>query len=75
MTLYLIFAPGNKPIYKKVAVEIYRLREQTQKAQLENAARDELRKRLADMYGLYAYQVFPLMLRFIQSHIRLTKKV
>ncbi len=28
---------------------IYRLREQTQKAQMENANRDELQKRIADM--------------------------
>jgi site-specific DNA recombinase len=34
--------PSNNP-------EIYRLREQKQKAQIENANRDELRKRMADM--------------------------
>jgi len=35
--------------YEEVGDEIYRLREEKQKAQLENLGRDELKKRIADM--------------------------
>jgi site-specific DNA recombinase len=34
---------------EELVQEIYRLREQKQKAQLENSGRDELRKRITDM--------------------------
>jgi site-specific DNA recombinase len=40
---------GSKADYEDVADEIYRLREDKQKLQLENAGRDELKKRIADM--------------------------
>jgi site-specific DNA recombinase len=40
---------SSKADYEDVADEIYRLREQKQKAQVENAGRNELRKRIADM--------------------------
>jgi len=40
---------SSKADYEDVAEEIYRLREQKQKVQIENAGRDELRKRIADM--------------------------
>ena len=40
---------SSKADYEEVADEIYRLREQKQNAQVENAGRDELRKRIADM--------------------------
>lgn len=40
---------SSKTDYEDVADEIYRLREQKQKAQVENAGRDELRKRISDM--------------------------
>ncbi|MDR1615569.1 MAG: hypothetical protein LBR98_00895 [Syntrophomonadaceae bacterium] len=39
----------SKADYELVADEIYRLREQKQKVQLENAGRDELKKRISDM--------------------------
>ncbi|MHB1314708.1 MAG: hypothetical protein ACYCX2_04390 [Christensenellales bacterium] len=40
---------SSKADYKDVADEIYRLREQKQKVQVENAGRDELRKPISDM--------------------------
>lgn len=40
---------SSKADYEDVAEEIHHLREQKQKAQVENAGRDELRKRIADM--------------------------
>lgn len=45
----LLKLASSKADYENVAEEIYRLREQKQKAQVENAGRDELRKRNADM--------------------------
>ena len=45
----LLKRASSKADYEDVADEIYRLREQKQKAQVENAGRDELRKRIADM--------------------------
>lgn len=38
-----------KANYKDIADEIYRLREEKQKVQLENIGRDELKKRISDM--------------------------
>jgi site-specific DNA recombinase len=38
-----------KADYEEVGDEIYRLREEKQKLQAENANRDELKKRIADM--------------------------
>jgi site-specific DNA recombinase len=40
---------SSKADYEDVAEEIYNLREQKQNALVENANRDELRKRIADM--------------------------
>lgn len=45
----LLKLASSKADYEDVADEIYRLREEKQKVQLENAGRDELRKRIADM--------------------------
>jgi site-specific DNA recombinase len=45
----LLKLASSKADYEDVAEEIYRLREQKQKAQVENAGRDERRKRIADM--------------------------
>ena len=45
----LLKLASSKADYENVADEIYRLREQKQKAQVENAGRDELRKRIDDM--------------------------
>ena len=39
----------SKSDYEDVAKEIYRLREEKQKAQVESTGRDETRKRMADM--------------------------
>ena len=40
---------SSKSDYEKVGDEIYRLREEKQKAQVENLGRDELQKRITDM--------------------------
>lgn len=40
---------SSKADYEKIGDEIYRLREEKKKAQLDNLGRDELRKRIADM--------------------------
>ena len=40
---------NSKAEYDKVGDEIYRLRDETQKVQLEIIGRDELKKRIADM--------------------------
>ncbi len=45
----LLKLASSKADYKDVADKIYRLREQKQKLQVENANRDELKKRMADM--------------------------
>lgn len=40
---------NSKADYKKVGDEIYRLRDEKEKAQVENLDRDELQKRITDM--------------------------
>ncbi len=45
----LLKLASSKADYEDVADEIYRLREEKQKVQLENVGRDELKKRIADM--------------------------
>jgi len=45
----LLKLTSAKADYEDVADEIYRLREQQQKARMESANRDELKKRMADM--------------------------
>lgn len=40
---------SSKADYEKVVNEIYRLREEKQKVQLDNIGRDELKKRISDM--------------------------
>lgn len=45
----LLKLANAKVDYEDVADEIYRLRDQKQKAQVESAGRDEKRKRIADM--------------------------
>jgi site-specific DNA recombinase len=65
---------GSKADYEDVADEIHCLREEKQKSQLENAGRDELRKRIADMdtflreqpTTVTAYDV-PLVRRLIEK--------
>ena len=45
----LLKLASSKADYEKVGDEIYRLREEKQKAQVENLGRDELQKRINDM--------------------------
>ena len=45
----LLKLAGSKADYEKVGDEIYRLRDEKQKAQVENLGRDELQKRITDM--------------------------
>ncbi len=45
----LLKLANSKADYKKVGNEIYRLRDEKQKLQLESAGRDDLKKRIADM--------------------------
>ena len=45
----LLKLASSKADYEDVADEIYRLREEKQKVQLENVGRDELKKRITDM--------------------------
>lgn len=45
----LLKLANSKADYEKVGNEIYRLREEKQKAQVENLGRDELQKRITDM--------------------------
>ena len=45
----LVKLANSKAEYDKVGDEIYRLRDQKQKLQVENANRDELKRRMADM--------------------------
>ena len=45
----LLKLASSKADYEKVGDEIYRLREEKQKLQLESAGRDEVKKRIADM--------------------------
>ncbi len=47
---------SSKADYEDVAEEIYSLRKQKQKAQVENAGRDEQRKRIADMSVFFQKQ-------------------
>lgn len=51
---------SSKADYENVGDEIYRLREEKQKAQLENLGRDELRKRIADMSAFLQEQLTAL---------------
>ena len=45
----LLKLTSSRTDYEDIAEEIYHLREDKQKFQLENAGRDELKKRIADM--------------------------
>jgi site-specific DNA recombinase len=45
----LLKLASSKADYEKVGDEIYRLRDEKQKAQVENLGRDELQKRITDM--------------------------
>lgn len=45
----LLSLASSKADYEKVGNEIYRLRDEKQKLQLESAGRDEVKKRISDM--------------------------
>lgn len=49
LQIQLLKLASSKADYEDVADEIYRLREEKQKVQLDNVGRDELKKRIADM--------------------------
>lgn len=49
LQMQLLKLASSNADYEKVGDEIYRLRDQKQKLQVENANRDELKKRMADM--------------------------
>ena len=50
-----------KADYEKVGDEIYRLRDEKQRAQVENLGRDELQKRINDMSAFLKYQPIALV--------------
>ena len=65
---------SSKSDYEKVGDEIYRLREEKQKLQLESAERDEVKKRITDMATFLREQpttlteyVEPLVRRLIEK--------
>ena len=49
LQMELLKLASSNADYEKVGDEIYRLRDQKQELQVENANRDELKKRMADM--------------------------
>jgi len=53
MQTQLLKLASSKSDYEDVADEIYSLCEPQQLAQVENAGRDELRKRIADMHASF----------------------
>ena len=61
--------------YEKVGDEIYRLRVQKQKLQVENANRDELKQRMADMSTFLKKQSTALTEYDEQLVRRLTEKI
>ena len=62
----LLKLAGSKADYEDVADEIYRLREEKQKVQLESAGRDGLKKRITDMSDFLRTQ--PTALPSMMSH-------
>jgi len=56
----LLKLASSKADYEKVGDEIYRLREEKQKVQVENLGRDELQKRIADMSVFLQEQPYSL---------------
>ena len=70
----LLSLASSKSDYEKVGDEIYRLREEKQKLQLESAERDEVKKRITDMATFLREQpttlteyVEPLVRRLIEK--------
>ena len=59
----------SKAEYDKVGDEIYRLRDEKQKVQLENIGRDELKKRIDDM-GAFLNSQFTTLIEYDEALIR-----
>ncbi len=71
----LLKLASSKADYEKVGDEIYHLREEKQKLQLESAGRDELRKRISDMSSFLQEQPTTLTEYDEQLVRRLIEKV
>ena len=59
----LLKRTGARADYEDVAEDIYRLREDKQKLQVENAGRDEQKKRIADM-GIFLREQLTILTAF-----------
>jgi site-specific DNA recombinase len=71
----LLELASSKADYEDVADEIYHLRDQKQKLQGENANRDELKKRMADMSTFLASFFLSLKVRIKFINVRIFKHV
>jgi site-specific DNA recombinase len=65
----LLKLASSKADYEKVGDEIYRLREEKQKLQLESAGRDEVKKRIADM-GTFLWEQPTVLTEYNQQLVR-----
>ena len=65
----LLKLASSKADYEKVGDEIYRLRDEKQKAQVENLGRDELQKRITDMSAFLKEQSIALV-QYDESLVR-----
>jgi site-specific DNA recombinase len=73
--MQLLKLASSNADYEKVGDEIYRLRDQKQELQVENANRDELKKRMADMSTFIKKQPTALIEYDEQLVRRLIEKV
>ena len=65
----LLKLASSKADYEKVGDEIYRLREEKQKTQVENLGRDEMQKRITDMSAFLKEQSIALV-QYDESLVR-----
>lgn len=75
LQMELLKLASSNADYEKVGDEIYRLRDQKQELQVENASRDELKKRMADMSTFLKKQTAALTEYDEQLVRRLIEKV
>jgi site-specific DNA recombinase len=75
LQMQLLKLASSNADYEKVGDEIYRLRDQKQELQVENAKRDELKKRMADMSTFIKKQPTALIEYDEQLVRRLIEKV
>ena len=75
LQMELLKLASSNADYEKVGDEIYRLRDQKQELQVENANRDELKKRMADMSTFLKKQTAALTEYDEQLVRRLIEKV